>query len=56
VGDRAAWKNPDHFARKHPKFRLKGVPCITFLENQMVTKSLTEDQCFSEEFINALFE
>ncbi len=33
VGDRETWKNPDHFLRKHPKFRLKGVPSICFIED-----------------------
>ena len=33
VGLRDEWKNPEHVARKHPKFRLTGVPAICFIEN-----------------------
>ena len=33
VGMREDWKNPDHIMRKHPKFRLNGVPAICMIEN-----------------------
>ena len=58
-GLREVWKNPENPARIHPLFKVAGVPTVIMIDTLsqgQVSMRLAEEELFSEDMIEAMFE
>jgi len=57
VGDRATWKNPEHFFRKSKLTKVTNVPTMGLFDGKKITNRLGDDQEISNAEMRAmLFE
>ncbi|PON52809.1 Thioredoxin-like fold containing protein [Parasponia andersonii] len=54
VGDRPAWRNPQHPWRVDSKFKLTGVPTLILWENDTISGRLEDYEAHLEHKIDAL--
>ncbi|CAB3981051.1 Hypothetical predicted protein [Paramuricea clavata] len=53
VGDRSVWKDPENEFRKHPQFKLTGIPTLI---KWKTANRLGPDDCKKQDLVEMIFE